>query len=64
MFGCGTIKFQTKYFGRSKDGDQYLNVGDLHFTYDLAIQKVEEMRQKKIASLKKQIEKLERVRFE
>lgn len=31
---------------------------------ELAIQKAEEMRQKKIASLKKQIEKLERMRFE
>ena len=29
-----------------------------------AIEKAEEMRQKKIASLKKQIEKLERMRFE
>lgn len=29
-----------------------------------AIQKAKEMRQKKIASLKKQIEKLERMRFE
>ena len=31
---------------------------------ELAIQKAEEMRQKKIASLKKQIEKLEGMRFE
>ena len=29
-----------------------------------AVEKAEEMRQKKIASLKKQIEKLERMRFE
>ena len=35
-----------------------------HRTKEFAIQKAEEMRQKKIASLKKQIEKLERMRFE
>ena len=33
-------------------------------TKERAIQKAEEMRQKKIASLKKQIEKLEEMRFE
>ena len=35
-----------------------------HQTKESAIQKAEEMRQNKIASLKKQIEKLERLRFE
>ena len=35
-----------------------------HRTKESAIQKAEEMRQKKIASLKKQIEKLEGMRFE
>ena len=35
-----------------------------HRTKESAIQKAEEMRQKKIASLKKQIEKLEEMRFE
>ena len=35
-----------------------------HRTKESAIQKAEEMRQKKIDSLKKQIEKLEKMRFE
>ena len=35
-----------------------------HRTKESAMQKAEEMRQKKIASLKKQIDKLERIRFE
>ena len=35
-----------------------------HMTKESAVQKAEEMRQKKIASLKKQIDKLERMRFE
>ena len=38
--------------------------GDWFSDKESAIQKAEEMRQKKIASLKKQIEKLERMRFE
>lgn len=38
--------------------------GEWFDTRERAIQKAEEMRQKKIASLKKQIEKLERMRFE
>lgn len=36
----------------------------IHYDKEAAIQKSEEMRQKKIASLKKQIEKLEEMRFE
>ena len=35
-----------------------------HINKDSAIKRAEEMRQKKIASLKKQIEKLEEMRFE
>lgn len=38
--------------------------GEWYDTKERAIQKAEEMRQNKIASLKKQIEKLERMRFE
>lgn len=38
--------------------------GDWHSDKQSAIQKAEEMRQKKIASLKKQIKKLEEMRFE
>lgn len=64
VFGFGMIKSEAKYFCRSKNGDQYLDIGDFCCTYESAIQKAEEMRQKKIASLKKQIEKLEGMRFE
>ena len=38
--------------------------GDWHSDKESAIQKAEEMRQEKIASLKNQIEKLEEMRFE
>ena len=38
--------------------------GDWFSDKESAIQKAEEMRQKKIASLKKQIEKLDRMRFD
>ena len=41
-----------------------LNEGEWHSDKKQAIDKAEEMRQKKITSLKKQIEKLERMRFE
>ena len=64
VLGFGITKSQTEYFCRSKNGDQYLDIGDFCFTYELAIQKAEEMRQKKIESLKNQIEKLEEMRFE
>ena len=37
--------------------------GEIFFDKQHAIQKAEEMRQEKIASLKKQIEELERMRF-
>ena len=59
------IEYKSRYLCRNTDGDQfYLNGDDFCYTYECAIQKAEEMRQKKIASLKKQIEKLERMRFE
>ena len=58
------IEYKSRYLCRSKDGDRCLDSGDFCFTFELAIQKAEEMRQKKIESLKKQIEKLERIRFE
>lgn len=41
-----------------------LNEGEWHSDKKQAIDKAEEMRQKKIASLKKQIEKLKEMRFE
>ena len=58
------IEYKSRYLCRSKDGDRCLDRGDFCFTFELAIQKAEEMRQKEIASLKNQIEKLERMRFE
>ena len=58
------IEYKSRYLCRSKDGDQCLDGGDFCFTYELAVQKAEEMRQKKIASLKKQIEELKKRRFE
>lgn len=38
--------------------------GDIHFSKESAIKKAEEMRQKEIERLKKQIKKLEEMRFE
>ena len=55
----GTIKTKADrpsfYYGEGEEWNR---------TKQSAIKKAEEMRQKKIASLKKQIEKLERMRFE
>ena len=54
-----------KYLCQSKNSDKYvLDSDDFCFDYECAIQKAEEMRQKKIESLKNQIEKLEGMRFE
>lgn len=58
------IETKIRYLCRSKDGEQYLDGSDFCFTYESAIQKAEEMRQKKIESLKSQIKKLEEMRFE
>ena len=43
---------------------EILHPSEVELEYESAIQKAEEMRQKKIASLKKQIETLERMRFD
>ena len=53
------------YDGQIKDGGEHLRkrFGEWCISKEEAIQKAEEMRQKKIASLKKQIEKLEEIRF-
>ena len=54
-----------KYLCQSQNGNKYiLDSDDFCFDYECAIQKAEEMRQKEIASLKKQIKKLEEMRFE
>ena len=59
------IEYKRRYLCRNADGDQfYLDGDDFCYTYECAIQKAEEMRREKIASLKKQIEKLEEMRFE
>ena len=44
--------------------NEWFNRTDCFMSRTSAIKKAEEMRQKKIESLKKQIEKLERMRFE
>ena len=44
--------------------NDYYKEDELFYGKQSAIKKAEEMRKKKIASLKKQIEKLERMRFE
>ena len=62
---CGMIESKIKYLCKNADGDQfYLDSDDFCNSLESAIQKAEEMRQEKIASLKKQIEKLEKMRFE
>ena len=54
-----------KYLCQFQNSNKYiLDSDDFCFDYECAIQKAEEMRQKKIASLRKQIEKLEGMRFE
>ena len=54
-----------KYLCQSKNSDKYvLDSDDFYFDYECAIKKAEEMRQKKITSLKNQIERLEEMRFE
>ena len=59
------IETKIKYLCKNAVGDQfYLDSDDFCYTYEAAIQKAEEMRQKKIESLKKQIKKLEEMRFE
>lgn len=59
------IECKFRFLCRNTYGDQfYLDRDDFCFTYECAIKKAEEMRQNKIKSLKKQIEKLEEMRFE
>lgn len=54
-----------KYMCQSQDSNKYiLDSGDFCYTHECAIEKAEEMRQKKIESLKRQIKKLEEMRFE
>ena len=59
------IETKIKYLCKNAVGDQfYLDSGDFCYTYECAIEKAEEMRQKKIESLKEQIENLEGMKFE
>ena len=53
-----------KYRGTDVGMIRLMNILDFSISKKSAIQKAEEMRQKKIESLKKQIKKLEEVRFE
>ena len=51
---CGMIESKIKYLCKNADGDQfYLDGDDFCYTHESAIQKAEEMRQKKIESLKR-----------
>lgn len=56
----GIIETDSENGARSID----LYWGDCHLSRESEIKKAEEMRQKKIESLKKQIKKLEKMRFE
>lgn len=59
------IESKVKYLCKNTDGDHfYLESDDFCDSLESAIQKAEEMRQNKIASLKKQIEKLEGMKHE
>ena len=58
VFDRATVCLKNRKYGIDFYGS------DWHYDKESAIDKAEEMRQKKIASLKKQIEKLERIRFE
>lgn len=53
-----------KYRGTKLGVIRLMNILDYHVSKKSAIKEAEEMRQKKIASLKKQIKKLEGMRFE
>ena len=53
-----------KYRGIRAGIIRLMNILDYSVSKESAIQKAEEMRQKKIESLKKQIKKLEEMRFE
>ena len=52
------------FWNNDEFGIFYPRKEEVFFDKQCAIQKAEEMRQKKIASLKKQIKKLEEMRFE
>ena len=60
MFGGIWVKDESICLGRN----HFFERTEYSMTKQSAIQKAEEMRQKEIASLKKQIEKLEEMRFE
>lgn len=53
-----------KYTGTRVGIIRLMKILDYSVTKELAVKKAEEMRQKKIESLKKQIKKLEEMRFE
>ena len=63
--GIEEIECQDTTDPRVKRGDKwnYFHNGDWHDTREVAIKRAEEMRCKKIASLKKSIAKLEKLKF-
>ena len=52
-----------KYIGTRVGIIRLMNILDYSVTKELAVKRAEEMRQKKIESLKKQIKKLKKMRF-
>lgn len=59
-----TKETETAYITASEIGVQILKESEFNFSKESALAKSEEMRQKKIESLKNQIEKLEKMKFE
>jgi protein subunit release factor A len=59
----GTAENMVCYRSKGASYDQYAHGNDWHVDIDSAKAKAEQMRQAKIASLKKQIAKLEKLEF-
>lgn len=60
-----TKEFKILYLCKNLQGDQfYLKKDEFYYSLDSARFKAEQMRQEKIANLKKQIEELEEMKFD
>lgn len=66
VFTLGIIEEKAEVIDkeRANCGFGYLHGGDWHRTREAAVKRAKEMQIKKIASVKKQLEKLEKMRFE
>jgi hypothetical protein len=60
---CVSVSDKMIAFPAGAHSQNYIHGNDWHFTEGDALAKAEEMRQKKIASLKKQIARLEKLEF-